>query len=173
VIFDYRPVKMYKQLNMRAMMGKFQRCDCGKAECNVPEPPTELDCDILDEDWCSSNESMPSVYDGAYNSSCSTTDSFNDLSQDDTDDDVDDALLDLGGLPSVGSAGHAEGRCQPCTFFRRGMCLVGRSCKFCHYHAGESLAAFRARVAEANQATASKASGDASKVKGERRLLSL
>eukprot|EP00747_Dinoflagellata_sp_TGD_P137419 gnl/TRDRNA2_/TRDRNA2_175685_c0_seq3.p1 gnl/TRDRNA2_/TRDRNA2_175685_c0~~gnl/TRDRNA2_/TRDRNA2_175685_c0_seq3.p1 ORF type:complete len:167 (-),score=36.07 gnl/TRDRNA2_/TRDRNA2_175685_c0_seq3:149-649(-) len=27
---------------------------------------------------------------------------------------------------------HAEGKCQPCTFFARGMCEQGRQCDMCH-----------------------------------------
>jgi hypothetical protein len=35
-------------------------------------------------------------------------------------------------LPSVGSAGHACGLCQPCEFFHKNRCTAGASCRFCH-----------------------------------------
>jgi hypothetical protein len=35
-------------------------------------------------------------------------------------------------LPSVGSAGHACGLCQPCEFFHKQRCTAGASCHFCH-----------------------------------------
>lgn len=37
-------------------------------------------------------------------------------------------------LPSVGSAGHAEGTCKRCAFFPKGRCLNGASCDHCHFH---------------------------------------
>lgn len=36
------------------------------------------------------------------------------------------------GVPSVGSAGHYVGMCQPCDFVHRGSCRTGVACKFCH-----------------------------------------
>lgn len=37
------------------------------------------------------------------------------------------------GLPSVGSAGHAAGRCKPCVFFHKDEgCVNGPTCNFCH-----------------------------------------
>jgi hypothetical protein len=35
-------------------------------------------------------------------------------------------------FPSVGSAGHAKGRCKPCAFFHVKGCENGTLCKFCH-----------------------------------------
>jgi hypothetical protein len=35
-------------------------------------------------------------------------------------------------LPSLGSAGHAEGTCKRCCFFPKGRCQNGFSCEFCH-----------------------------------------
>eukprot|EP00933_Yihiella_yeosuensis_P040316 TRINITY_DN34596_c0_g1_i1.p1 TRINITY_DN34596_c0_g1~~TRINITY_DN34596_c0_g1_i1.p1 ORF type:complete len:302 (+),score=53.94 TRINITY_DN34596_c0_g1_i1:139-1044(+) len=35
-------------------------------------------------------------------------------------------------LPSVGSAGHADGSCKPCAFLHSKGCSSGRSCEFCH-----------------------------------------
>jgi len=35
-------------------------------------------------------------------------------------------------LPSIGSAGHATGRCKPCAFFHAAGCENGPSCAFCH-----------------------------------------
>jgi len=35
-------------------------------------------------------------------------------------------------LPSVGSAGHAVGRCKPCAFFHTSGCANDLTCKFCH-----------------------------------------
>jgi len=35
-------------------------------------------------------------------------------------------------LPSVGSAGHAAGACQPCAFVHAGRCNHGPACSFCH-----------------------------------------
>jgi len=35
-------------------------------------------------------------------------------------------------LPSIGSAGHTEGRCKPCAFFHEQGCATGRTCLFCH-----------------------------------------
>jgi len=35
-------------------------------------------------------------------------------------------------LPSVGSKGHARGRCKPCAFFHIKGCDNGALCKFCH-----------------------------------------
>lgn len=35
-------------------------------------------------------------------------------------------------LPSVGSAGHDEGKCKPCAFFHTAGCGNGVLCKFCH-----------------------------------------
>jgi len=42
-------------------------------------------------------------------------------------------------LPSIGSAGHAQGSCRPCNFHQRylngqswGPCRQGASCRFCH-----------------------------------------
>jgi hypothetical protein len=41
-------------------------------------------------------------------------------------------------LPSVGSAGHAKGRCKPCAFFHVKGCENGAVCRFCHLcEAGE------------------------------------
>lgn len=36
------------------------------------------------------------------------------------------------GMPSVGSLGHAVGRCKPCAFFHTKGCSSGESCLFCH-----------------------------------------
>merc|ERR1719198_2497146 len=35
-------------------------------------------------------------------------------------------------LPSMGSAGHAEGECRRCNFYPKGRCLNGVNCSFCH-----------------------------------------
>jgi len=35
-------------------------------------------------------------------------------------------------LPSVGSAGHADGSCKPCAFAHAGRCANGPGCSFCH-----------------------------------------
>mmetsp|Transcript_14377 Transcript_14377/g.26459 ORF Transcript_14377/g.26459 Transcript_14377/m.26459 type:complete len:204 (+) Transcript_14377:69-680(+) len=35
--------------------------------------------------------------------------------------------------PSRGSERHLDGRCQPCCFFARGKCTVGKGCLYCHY----------------------------------------
>jgi len=36
-------------------------------------------------------------------------------------------------MPSVGSAGHATGRCKPCAFFHKAEgCANGLTCQFCH-----------------------------------------
>lgn len=35
-------------------------------------------------------------------------------------------------LPSAGSINHAAGTCSPCSFFRRGTCLYGQNCMYCH-----------------------------------------
>mmetsp|Transcript_34975 Transcript_34975/g.100739 ORF Transcript_34975/g.100739 Transcript_34975/m.100739 type:complete len:244 (-) Transcript_34975:118-849(-) len=35
-------------------------------------------------------------------------------------------------LPSLGSAGHAEGSCKPCAFVHAGRCANGPMCSFCH-----------------------------------------
>jgi hypothetical protein len=35
-------------------------------------------------------------------------------------------------LPTVGSASHIAGLCQPCTFFWRSGCTKGVECSFCH-----------------------------------------
>ena len=35
-------------------------------------------------------------------------------------------------LPSIGSEGHDEGTCKPCSFFGRGTCVRGLSCDHCH-----------------------------------------
>lgn len=41
-------------------------------------------------------------------------------------------------LPSVGSAGHAEGNCAPCLFWLSQRCLKGRHCMYCHIvHKGQ------------------------------------
>jgi len=37
------------------------------------------------------------------------------------------------GLPSVGSAGHAEGTCKRCAFVGKGRCQRGKDCTHCHY----------------------------------------
>lgn len=41
-------------------------------------------------------------------------------------------VLDLGDLPSLGSSGHARGRCRPCAFFHTKGCGSGALCTFCH-----------------------------------------
>ena len=35
-------------------------------------------------------------------------------------------------LLSIGSKGHDEGTCRPCSFYRRGTCVRGLSCYHCH-----------------------------------------
>merc|ERR1719507_1504105 len=35
-------------------------------------------------------------------------------------------------LPSLGSAGHGDGKCKPCAFFHTAGCGNGVCCKFCH-----------------------------------------
>uniref|UniRef100_A0A7S1L8C3 C3H1-type domain-containing protein n=1 Tax=Alexandrium catenella TaxID=2925 RepID=A0A7S1L8C3_ALECA len=35
-------------------------------------------------------------------------------------------------LPSLGSAGHGEGRCKPCVFMSKRGCRSGEGCDFCH-----------------------------------------
>lgn len=35
-------------------------------------------------------------------------------------------------LPSVGSAGHAKGLCNPCGFVHKRGCVAGAACTFCH-----------------------------------------
>merc|ERR1719420_2612934 len=37
----------------------------------------------------------------------------------------------LSGLPSLGSAGHHLGQCQPCAFTAKG-CNADKECRFCH-----------------------------------------
>jgi len=37
-----------------------------------------------------------------------------------------------GKLPSKGSANHACGGCEPCIFHRRGKCMLGMECEYCH-----------------------------------------
>merc|ERR1712096_252241 len=36
-------------------------------------------------------------------------------------------------LPSVGSAGHADGSCKRCCFFPKGRCENAADCEFCHF----------------------------------------
>mmetsp|Transcript_99406 Transcript_99406/g.176297 ORF Transcript_99406/g.176297 Transcript_99406/m.176297 type:complete len:621 (+) Transcript_99406:143-2005(+) len=43
------------------------------------------------------------------------------------------AELGPDGLPSMGSAGHAEGECKRCCFFPKGRCTNGYECRFCHF----------------------------------------
>lgn len=38
-----------------------------------------------------------------------------------------------GELPSVGSAGHADGSCKRCAFFPKGRCKNGSDCTHCHF----------------------------------------
>merc|ERR1719446_151189 len=38
-----------------------------------------------------------------------------------------------GDLPSVGSAGHADGSCKRCAFFPKGRCKNGTDCTHCHF----------------------------------------
>jgi len=42
-------------------------------------------------------------------------------------------VVDLGDLPSLGSAQHAEGLCKRCCFFPKGRCQNGKDCEFCHF----------------------------------------
>mmetsp|Transcript_8236 Transcript_8236/g.18410 ORF Transcript_8236/g.18410 Transcript_8236/m.18410 type:complete len:225 (+) Transcript_8236:66-740(+) len=35
--------------------------------------------------------------------------------------------------PSRGSEGHMDGLCQPCCFFARAKCTLGKECLYCHY----------------------------------------
>jgi len=42
-------------------------------------------------------------------------------------------------LLSLGSAGHAVGRCKPCAFFHSSGCDNGRSCRFCHACGADEL----------------------------------
>lgn len=42
-----------------------------------------------------------------------------------------------GELPTLGSEGHEEGLCHPCTFHPRGRCTNGASCGFCHLTHGK------------------------------------
>lgn len=37
-------------------------------------------------------------------------------------------------LPSIGSANHFQDKCQPCSFFRKGRCLLDYKCSHCHFH---------------------------------------
>mmetsp|Transcript_113110 Transcript_113110/g.196155 ORF Transcript_113110/g.196155 Transcript_113110/m.196155 type:complete len:643 (+) Transcript_113110:110-2038(+) len=41
--------------------------------------------------------------------------------------------LPIGELPSIGSAGHADGSCKRCAFFPKGRCLNGKDCSHCHF----------------------------------------
>merc|ERR1712157_482489 len=43
------------------------------------------------------------------------------------------APVDPAGLPSAGSAKHAEGLCKRCCFFPKGRCQNGFKCEFCHF----------------------------------------
>lgn len=43
-----------------------------------------------------------------------------------------DTLNPEHGLPSRGSAGHDQGDCKPCCFFRRQKCVKGQECDYCH-----------------------------------------
>merc|ERR1719329_627008 len=36
------------------------------------------------------------------------------------------------GVPTPGSAGHAEGTCKPCAFLHTKGCANGANCQFCH-----------------------------------------
>eukprot|EP00929_Paragymnodinium_shiwhaense_P063983 TRINITY_DN32017_c0_g1_i1.p1 TRINITY_DN32017_c0_g1~~TRINITY_DN32017_c0_g1_i1.p1 ORF type:complete len:247 (+),score=70.49 TRINITY_DN32017_c0_g1_i1:86-826(+) len=40
--------------------------------------------------------------------------------------------VELGDLPSIGSAGHGRRRCKPCAFVLTKGCQNGRECRFCH-----------------------------------------
>merc|ERR1719160_1838996 len=46
---------------------------------------------------------------------------------------MNEALCIPGELPSVGSAGHADGTCKRCAFFPKGRCQNGSNCTHCHY----------------------------------------
>lgn len=45
----------------------------------------------------------------------------------------DPSLVHGGRLPSVGSAGHADGTCKRCAFFPKGRCKNGEDCTHCHF----------------------------------------
>jgi translation initiation factor 4G len=49
----------------------------------------------------------------------------------------DESLVETTGsdeeLPSVGSAGHADGSCKRCAFFPKGRCQNGKDCTHCHF----------------------------------------
>eukprot|EP00929_Paragymnodinium_shiwhaense_P090502 TRINITY_DN50698_c0_g1_i2.p1 TRINITY_DN50698_c0_g1~~TRINITY_DN50698_c0_g1_i2.p1 ORF type:complete len:173 (-),score=19.76 TRINITY_DN50698_c0_g1_i2:327-845(-) len=50
-------------------------------------------------------------------------------------------------LPSIGSAGHAEGRCRPCAHvFRSQGCARGALCQRCHLCTQEEFLEYRHRV---------------------------
>jgi hypothetical protein len=40
-------------------------------------------------------------------------------------------------VPSVGSLGHSEGLCHPCSYFLQGLCKLGTECGFCHLGHGK------------------------------------
>jgi len=48
------------------------------------------------------------------------------------DDVVERTTCGTADCPSVGSAGHWVGMCQPCDFVHRGLCTNGAACKYCH-----------------------------------------
>lgn len=49
------------------------------------------------------------------------------------------AVIDDGKLPSIGSAGHADGSCKRCAFFAKGRCQNGVDCSHCHFDHTERL----------------------------------
>lgn len=56
-------------------------------------------------------------------------------------------------LPSVGSAGHECGACQPCAFFHKQGCASGAECSFCHLCGpGEKKKRQKAKIAALREA---------------------
>jgi len=84
-----------------------------------------------------------------------------------------EATLLEGELPSVGSAGHADGSCKRCAFFPKGRCQNGADCGHCHFpHMQRSRlrkrGAARSKTAEeASQAEAAMSVSDLMEVEAE------
>mmetsp|Transcript_4793 Transcript_4793/g.11219 ORF Transcript_4793/g.11219 Transcript_4793/m.11219 type:complete len:310 (+) Transcript_4793:98-1027(+) len=67
--------------------------------------------------------------------SISTDEDCGSSPDEDDEEDVNICPIYMAGaaLPSVGSAGHAEGTCRRCCFFPKGRCNNGKDCLFCHF----------------------------------------
>lgn len=103
----------------------------------IIRPSSDIDEDSLKPSESSQSHSLSMSKDSAHNKHKKVQGTVNEhkvWDEEESGEEEEEEPAPSGPLPSVGSTGHAEGTCRPCSYVSaKGGCRWGDQCGFCHF----------------------------------------